>query len=58
MPVQQTTTNGKPAYKWGDEGHAYDYEAGNEASRKAAYEKALRQGRAIELSKRKQGDSR
>lgn len=53
MPIKTTTLNGKPAYKWGDEGHAYEYEAGNEASRKYAYEKALRQGRAIELSKRK-----
>ena len=53
MPVQATTVGEKPAYKWGDEGHAYEYEAGNETSRKAAYERALRQGRAIELSKRK-----
>lgn len=53
MPIKTTTSNGKPAYKWGDEGHAYEYETGNEESRKSAYEKTLRQGRAIELSKRK-----
>jgi len=53
MPLKRTTKNGQPAYKWGDNGKAYKYTAGNKSSRERAKNKALKQGRAIEMSKHK-----
>ena len=47
MPVQKTTKNGKPAYKWGKSGHPYTYTSGDEASRERARAKAAKQGRAV-----------
>jgi hypothetical protein len=47
MPRQSCTKDGKPGYKWGESGHCYTYEPGDEESRKAAKAKADRQGRAI-----------
>jgi hypothetical protein len=47
MPIQRTTVKGKPAYKYGERGHAYTYTAGSEASREAAKKKAIAQGLAI-----------
>lgn len=40
MPIQRTTVKGKPAYKYGERGHAYTYTAGSEASREAAKKKS------------------
>lgn len=51
MPIIRTTSGGKPAYKYGESGKPYTYTAGDAASRKAARDKAARQGRAIEQSK-------
>lgn len=48
MPLQTCTLDDKPGYRWGDAGKCYTYEPGNEASRKAAKKKAIRQGVAIE----------
>jgi hypothetical protein len=47
MPIQRVTKNGKPAYRYGDEGKAYTYSAGNVAGRKRAKRKAIQQGLAI-----------
>jgi len=48
MPLQRTTVNGKPAYKYGATGRAYSYKAGNAASREAAKKKAIKQALAIQ----------
>lgn len=46
MPVKRSKDGDGPYYRWGESGEKYHYEAGNEASRKAAKAKAQRQGRA------------
>lgn len=51
MPIQECKSEGKPGYKYGEEGFCYIYNLGDEQSRKKAYEKASAQGRAIEVSK-------
>jgi hypothetical protein len=48
MPLQRTTVNGKPAYKYGATGKAYPYTPGNAASREAAKKKAIKQALAIQ----------
>ncbi len=48
MPVHRTTSNGKPAYQWGQSGKKYTYTAGNETARKRAKQKAHLQGAAAE----------
>ncbi len=53
MPVHETTKNGKPAYQWGKHGAKYTYTPGNEASRKAAKKKAIKQGLAAAYSQHK-----
>jgi hypothetical protein len=40
-------------YKWGESGHKYYYISGNKESRNIAKNLALRQGRAIHVSKSK-----
>lgn len=47
MPVERCRRDGKPGYRWGQEGKCYVYTPGNEASRKRAKEKAREQGQAI-----------
>lgn len=47
MPVKHTTVDGKPAFKWGDRGKPYTYEANNPSSKKRAKKRALKQGEAI-----------
>lgn len=51
MPVEPATENGKPGYRWGKKGHIYTYTSGDETSRRRAYAKAAKQGRAVEASK-------
>lgn len=51
MPVKKCQSDGKPGYKYGDSGKCYTYDSKNEKSRKAALEKAKKQGRAIEIQK-------
>lgn len=53
MPIQRVVMNGKPGYRWGDDGKVYTYKAGDVKSRTAAKNRALRQGRAIEASRKK-----
>ena len=50
MPVQQCTRNGKPGYKWGEQGYCYTYTPGSDRSKRRAKQKATEQGRAIKAS--------
>jgi len=56
MPIKSCNEDGKPGYKYGDEGKCYHYEPGNEESRKRAYDRAAEQGRAIEASMKRRGE--
>lgn len=47
MPVRECTKEGKRGYKWGEQGFCYTYTMGDVKSERAAYEKALKQGRAV-----------
>ena len=51
MPVKACQEDGKPGFKYGDAGKCYIYTPGNAASKNAAYNKAAKQGRAIEVNK-------
>lgn len=46
MPLKKCSSGGKPGFKWGDTGKCYTYTAGDDASRKAAKVKAIKQGLA------------
>ncbi len=48
MPIQVCSKDGKPGYKYGENGFCYTYPAGDEAARKEAKQKAVMQGVAIE----------
>lgn len=58
MPIKNCQDNGKPGYKWGDEGKCYVYEPDSEDSKKKAIKKALAQGVAIEVLKNYKGDDK
>ena len=47
MPVRRTTSDGKPAYQYGDTGKKYTYKSGDADSRLAAKKKAIKQGLAV-----------
>lgn len=47
MPVERCRRDGKPGYRWGEEGKCYIYPPGDEEARKRARQKAAEQGRAI-----------
>lgn len=47
MPIKECQIDGKPGYKWGDQGKCYTYED-SESSKKSARSKAHRQGIVIE----------
>lgn len=51
MPVMDCESEGKPGFKFGEEGHCYTFTPGDEASRERARERAEEQGRAIEASR-------
>lgn len=46
MPVKRCMKNGRPGFKWGDQGKCYTYNPANDASRERAKSKASKQGRA------------
>jgi len=46
MPVQSCSDNGKPGYRWGEQGACYTYPKGNLAQKKKAKKKAFYQGLA------------
>lgn len=50
MPVMSCRVKGRPGFKWGASGKCYTYANSNRASREAARQKALAQGRAIEAN--------
>jgi HK97 family phage prohead protease len=47
MPLQRCETDGRPGWKWGDEGKCYPYTKGDESSEKAARKKAMAQAAAM-----------
>lgn len=47
MPVKECQENGKPGFKWGDEGKCYVYTPKDEKERNQAKKKAILQGIAI-----------
>lgn len=51
MPVKKCSFEGRPGYKYGDEGKCYTYTPGDKASRQQAKARAEKQGRAIEANK-------
>lgn len=56
MPVMSCQSGGRPGYKYGDAGYCYTFRNGDLKGEKDAYDKAVSQGRAIEISKRKRGE--
>jgi hypothetical protein len=50
MPVMECQLDGKPGFKWGEEGKCYSYTRGDESSKERARKKAIEQGRAIEAN--------
>lgn len=53
LPIERCEEDGKPGFRWGQEGKCYTYEPGNARSRAEARLKAELQGRAIEASQRR-----
>lgn len=51
MPVQACRINWEPWYKWGDQGKCYPYKMGDKQSREDAKQKAIDQGKAVEVNK-------
>ena len=47
MPVQPTSQDGRPGYRWGEHGHIYTYRPGDERGRRRARALAARQGAAV-----------
>jgi hypothetical protein len=50
MPVESCSFDGKPGFKWGNQGKCYTYTSGDEASMRAAKDKANKQGLAARMS--------
>lgn len=50
MPRKACQEDGKPGFKYGDEGKCYTYTPGSKASKAAAILKAEKQGAAIRRS--------
>jgi hypothetical protein len=53
MPVQRCERDGKPGYRWGEQGKCYIYTPGNKRSQAAARVRAEMQGRAVKVSQNK-----
>lgn len=54
MPVHLTTnSHNLPGFQWGNHGKIYTFKRGSNISMKIAYDKAMRQGRAVEINKKK-----
>lgn len=47
MPVKECSENGRPGFKWGDEGKCYTYPPNNEGAKSKAKKSAILQGIAI-----------
>lgn len=50
MPVESCSFEGKPGFRWGNQGKCYTYTAGNESSMENARRSAQKQGLAARLS--------
>lgn len=48
MPLQTCSSDGKPGFRWGESGRCYTYASGDSTGRRAAKQKAIKQGIAIE----------
>lgn len=48
MPIKSCQIDGKPGFKWGDQGKCYTFDKEDEGSKKAAKKKAIKQGIVIE----------
>jgi hypothetical protein len=48
MPIKECQLNGKPGFKWGDQGYCYTYTSGNKTSMDNAKKKVMEQAVAIE----------
>lgn len=57
MPVKPCQSNGKPGFKYGDEGKCYNYTPGNTKQKAEARLKAESQGIAIRQSGYKENES-
>ena len=53
MPVMPCKEDGKPGFKFGEDGKCYTYIPGNKLSMEAARERARNQGAAIKISQGK-----
>lgn len=53
MPIRTVIQNGRFYKQWGTHGALYQYNPDSPPSEEAAYQKALRQGRAIHARKRR-----
>jgi hypothetical protein len=56
MPIRNCMLDGKPGFKWGKQGKCFTYDPSGDVIKRrramrAAKEKALAQGRAIQVSK-------
>lgn len=47
MPIMSCNEDGKPGFKFGENGHCYTYTPGDSASRERARQQAERQGQAM-----------
>ncbi len=54
MPVQECRLNGKPGYKWGEQGHCYTYIPGDKQAQQRARNQAEEQGIAIQANQGKE----
>lgn len=57
MPVKRGIDYNGSYFQWGNSGHKYYFISNNKKSRDIAYKKALKQGRAISISKFKRQGS-
>lgn len=57
MPLMHCTgEDGKPGWRWGEEGACYTYVTGNKMSMMKAKKKAIGQAVAINMSKKRAGE--
>lgn len=56
MPVQACVKDGKPGYRWGQQGTCYTYTPGNTKERTEARLKAEAQGYAVRKSQQRRGE--
>ena len=55
MPVQQCQEDGKPGFKWGEQGKCYTYNPTSARSKAMARLKAEAQGRAVKARQKNGG---